>query len=144
MNFNTAYNHLQRLRRAIDNAYSSAEHYCPTHKDLITTVRAILDNDPAFKKLPRWAKSELTEHDRARFEHIQRNLTIWLFPQPDGTLKSWDEMPEDVRKTYCSADKKGQTYWLRKIRPPHPYSHTYGEREGNTLVVKYEITNKPW
>lgn len=144
MNSTTLYNHIQRLRRAIDNAYSSAEHYCPTHQELIATINRVLREDPAWKKLPAYAQSELNEYNSARFERIQRELTIWLFSQPDGTLMSWDEMPEDVRKTYCSPDKRGQHYWLRKIRPSQPYSHTYGEREGNTLVVKYEITNNEW
>lgn len=144
MKTTTLYNHIQRLRRAIDNAYNSAEHYCPTHQELVATINSTLREDAAWKKLPAYAQAELNEYDRARFDRIQRELTIWLFVQPDGTLMSWDEMPEDVRKSYCSLDKKGQHYWLRKIRPQKVYSHTYGERDGNTLVVKYQITNKPW
>jgi hypothetical protein len=144
MNSTTTYNHMQRLRNRIDALYSSAEHYCPTHKELIASVQTAIREDPAWTKLPTWARAVLNEHDRARFDRIQRDLTIWLFPQPEGPALSWGEMPEDVRKTYCSADKKGQTYWLRKVRPGKIYSHTYGEREGNTLIVKYEITNKIW
>lgn len=144
MNSTTLYNHIQRLRRAIDNAYSAAEHYCPTHKELIATVNKALREDPAYKKLPQWAKSELNEYDRARFDRIQRELVIWLFPQPEGPALAWDEMPEDIRKTYCTADKRGQHYWLRKIRSSRPYSHTCGERKSNALVVNYEITDKEW
>jgi len=144
MNFQTAYNHVTRLKNKVDSIYGSAMHYCPTHLELIATITKDVREDSAWKRLPGWAQQSVNDHDQAKFSDIQRNWTIWLFPQPEGPALSWDEMPEDVRKTYCSGDKKGETYWLRRVTPSQSYSHTYGKREGRNLVRTFEITSKEW
>ena len=140
----TVANHLRKFHSRIDDIYSSAEFYCPTHQELLETIRTKIHQDPVWGRLPYYAQSILREHVQARFEHIQRHLTIWLFPQPEGPALAWDEMPEDVRKTYCGPDKKGKHYWLRKAALQPNYARKAGARENNHLIVRYEITDKEW
>lgn len=144
MKTSTAVNHVTRLKSRIDSIYSSAEFYCPTCKELIATVNAEIQKDPAWGKLPSWARQAVNAQDQARFDRIQRDFTIWLFPQPEGPALSWDEMPEEIRRTYCSAEKTGKTYWLRHVTPSQAYAHTRGKRSGNHLVRTLEITSKEW
>lgn len=144
MKFSTAYNHVTRLKSAVDSVYSSAMHYCPTHEELIATITEKVRKDPAWGKMPGWAQQTVSDYEGAKFATIQRGWTIWLFPQPTGPALAWDEMPEEVRKSYCSADKKGTTYWLRR-KTSESYSHTFGRKgEGRTLVRELEITDKIW
>lgn len=144
MKFKTAYNHMARLKSLVDSIYSSAEFYCPTHKELIADINTRVRGDSAWPKLPAWAKQSVNDHDHARFNRIQRDLTIWLFPQPDGPALSWDEMPDEVRQTYCCAEKTGKTYWLRHVSPSQAYSNCRGLKVGKNLVRTLEITSKEW
>jgi hypothetical protein len=142
MNFNTAYNHSVRLKDRVKNIHENAKYSCPTHQELILLISQEIYGDPAWPKLPGWAQQEVTNLHGFLFHVIQQSYTIWLFPQPEGPALAWDEMPEEVRQTYCSADKKGEMYWLRR----RPGVTAKGEYDGKARTVTrvLEITDKIW
>jgi hypothetical protein len=145
MNANTLHNHIARLSRRLDDIYSTAHFYCPTHHELIAQVTKEIRQDSAWSRLPIWARSALSERDRVHFEYIQREMTVFLFPQPSGHPLAWDEMPDEVRRTYCATDKRGKAYWLRRKRNLPSHAHTGGQKTGPQEISRvYEITTREW
>lgn len=140
MKTKTAYNHLVRLKNRMDSIHSSARSYCSPHADILARMTAEVWEDPALAKCPAWVRTVLGEHSSMLLHEIHRHYVLWAFMCPDGKPRVWEQLDEQTRASYCSADKSGAHYWLR--------SKVTGGRwfdvQEQTATAVYEITDKPF
>ena len=142
MKVSTASNHLSRLTGKLNSIYAGARCYNPTHEGLLKQIAEAIWDDPALKICPSWVRTTLAERDSILFNDIARNWVTWLFQCPDGIARSWPELPEDVRASYCAPNRSGDHYWLRE--DPSNYTMARKAQTGAILIRKYIVTDRKW
>jgi len=111
----TVQNHLRRLSNKLACVYSSAVYDRPSHKELCARVGSEVWEDPAFIKLPYWARSVLYDRRRHLSEQVYSHL-VWSFIGSDGIARELNSLTEDDRQAVFSDKIKGGHYWTRNKR----------------------------
>ena len=112
MKISTVHNHMQRLTNKLGNIYSCAVYSHPSHKELCSQVGEEVWTDPAFKKLPGWARSVLYDRRRALSDQIYNHLA-WSFIGSDGIPRELNSLAEADRQAVFADKIKGSHYWTR-------------------------------
>lgn len=136
MKHSTAYNHLTRLKSRIESIYSAARSYRSPHSVILEQMTKEVWEDPALTKAPAWVRASLSDYSMSKLHEIQRHFVLWAFMCPDGKPRVWDQLDEETRRSYCSADKTGSHFWL-KLTNSHSY---FGVVNEQTYTQVWEIT----
>jgi hypothetical protein len=115
MRSSTVQNHLRRLSNKLAYVYSSAVYDRPSHKEVCARVASEVWEDPAFVKLPGWARSVLYDRRRHLSEQIYSHL-VWSFVGSDGKARELNSLTEDDRQAVFADKIKGAHYWTRTKR----------------------------
>lgn len=113
MNLNTTINAISRFKGIIRSNVSQAKSFKLTHDQLLDLRNRKLFQDPQYKRLPRWAKAELSGYEEALFDGLWALVEWRLFL--DGRYVNDKDIPlgrwADVEKN------KGQHFWKDSDRP---------------------------
>lgn len=140
MNSKTAFNHLQRLRGAINRIYEDAKCFHPTCDELLAKLKSGVWEDAALKRCPSWVVHCLQERDQIHFHDIQQNWVVWLFECPDGIARPWEALDEATRNSYCAPGRAGKHYWINRESSAGRDRAATGEK----FVREYTVTHKPF
>jgi len=112
MKLDTTLNHIHRFKTRIYDSLS--EHW--NHDTALKIVSEKVYTDPAFKKLPYWAKRELYTVFSERIESAHRYGAIrWaLWTDENGKhVEGWDNLPESIRQEFRDNKRVGFHYWTK-------------------------------
>jgi hypothetical protein len=137
MKHSTAHNHLTRLKSATDSIHSAARSYRSPHADILARMTKEVWEDPALAKCPSWVRAGLSNHSMSKLHEIQRHFVMWAFMCPDGKPRVWEQLDEETRRSYCSAEKTGNHFWLKLT---NSHSH-FGVVHEQTFTQVWEITS---
>jgi hypothetical protein len=115
MRSSTVQNHLRRLSNKLAYVYNSAVYSRPSHRELCALVGSEVWEDPAFMKLPRWARSVLYDRRRHLSEQVYSHL-VWSFIGSDGKPRELNRLTEDDRRAVFADKIKGAHYWTQSKR----------------------------
>lgn len=108
MRISTAHNHRRRFDAIVRGIYADARRFGYSHEQILTALKASVYDDPAWGRLPGWARDHVSRTDTDALDALHRpqvwgcdvGKTIngkdfphlrWMHTAPDGTyVERWD------------------------------------------------------